>query len=349
MQLANKQRCQLKSRLPAQWGRTDHIPDACPCAQPTGSGKGNQLQLMNLSGVPLATESGRSRRSRIGGVTGASEETALGKVNAMNTGASFDSWTAGQSYEHYMGRWSRMVAGKFLTWLDAPTNADWLELGCGTGALTSTVLRQCSPRSILATDASEDFIAHTRQALVDPRLDFRTASAEALPADDASVDVVTSGLVFNFVHERPAALCEMLRVLRPGGLLSFYVWDYPGGGVGFIDAFWKAAASLDPEAAELDEGLRFPFCSADGLAALCAEAGIDDPDIAQIEIKTDFPDFEAFWHPFTLGSGPAPGYCLSLPAGRRVALKALLKKSIGHDGVGGLRARAWAVKARRPS
>lgn len=109
---------------------------------------------------------------------------ALEKGNAMNTGAAYDSWTEGQSYEHYMGRWSRRVADEFLDWLKAPADADWLELGCGTGALTSAVLRHGFPKSILATDASEDFITHARQAIVDQRADFRTAVAQDLPVDD---------------------------------------------------------------------------------------------------------------------------------------------------------------------
>ncbi|MEZ5747423.1 MAG: class I SAM-dependent methyltransferase [Paracoccaceae bacterium] len=266
----------------------------------------------------------------------------------MQRAESFDAWTAGQSYDHYMGRWSRMIAGEFLDWLDAPAKVDWLELGCGTGALTSAILGRCDPGSVLATDASGDFIAHAQAAITDPRAGFRTAVAEDLPADDESVDVVTSGLVLNFLPDRTAGLLEMQRVLRPGGLLSFYVWDYPGGGIGFIDAFWKAAASLDPEAARLDEGSRFPFCTRDSLARLCAEAGITAPELTAIEIVTEFLDFEAFWHPFTLGAGPAPGYCLSLPEEQRMALKAVLQERLGTDGPVHLRARAWAVKAKRP-
>ncbi len=99
------------------------------------------------------------------------------------------------------------------------------------------------PRSIKATDQSSDFVAHAREALSDPRASFAVADALDLPADDASIDVITAALVLNFVPDRTAGLKEMCRTLRPGGLLSFYVWDYPGGGMGFIDAFWKAAAS----------------------------------------------------------------------------------------------------------
>lgn len=267
----------------------------------------------------------------------------------MRTAERYDAWTAGQSYDHYMGRWSAMVADRFLDWLNAPGAANWLELGCGTGALTSAILGRCAPGSVLATDASEDFVFHAQEAIMDPRARFRVAVAEDLPADDGSVDVVTSGLVLNFLPDRTAGLLEMCRVLRPGGLLSFYVWDYPAGGIGFIDAFWKAAASLEPEAAKLDEGSRFPFCTRNGLARLCSEAGIAGPEIAPVEIITEFPDFEAFWHPFTLGAGPAPGYCMSLPEERRMALKSLLQERLGMDAPVRLGARAWAVKARRPT
>lgn len=257
----------------------------------------------------------------------------------------FDSWSAGQSYEHYMGRWSRMIAKEFLSWLDPNKSAEWLEIGCGTGALTTAILDECEPSSILATDASEDFISHTRDTITDARVRFGTATAQNLPVEDDSVDIVTSALVLNFVPDRHAGLIEMQRVLRPGGILSFYVWDYPGGGIGFIDAFWKAAASLDAEAADLDEGTRFPFCTEEGLVELCSDAGLPDAEIAPIEIVTEFPDFDAFWHPFTLGAGPAPGYCMSLSEEQRKALRARLADRLDQGGPVNMTARAWAMKS----
>ena len=264
----------------------------------------------------------------------------------MTAGAEFDAWSAGQSYEHYMGRWSRKIAAEFLQWLGPPSDADWLEIGCGTGALTEAILQNASPRSIKATDQSSDFVDHARRLISDPRASFAVADALHLPSDDASIDVVSSALVLNFVPDRTAALNEMRRTLRPGGLLSFYVWDYPGGGMGFIDAFWKAAASLDDSAAELNEALRFPFCTPEGLSAMCREAGVVDASIEAIEVSTEFPDFEAFWHPFTLGAGPAPGYCMSLSGDRRDQLKERLGSARGTNGPVRLPARAWAVKAR---
>ncbi|RAI03932.1 SAM-dependent methyltransferase [Acuticoccus sediminis] len=255
-----------------------------------------------------------------------------------------DAWTAGHSYEHYMGRWSRVIAWRFLEWLDPPERRDWLEIGCGTGALTATILAKCDPASILATDQSDDFVRHAADTMHDERVRFETAEARALPVGDASVDIVTSGLVLNFIPDKPAALQEMRRVLRPGGLVAFYVWDYPGGGMGFIDAFWRAAAACDPAAASLDEGKRFPFCTAEGLKGLCEEAGLADIAVTPLEVTTRFDDFNAFWRPFTLGAGPAPGYCRNLEEPQREALKHKLAEEVGTDGAIELPARAWAAR-----
>lgn len=263
----------------------------------------------------------------------------------MDRSTEFDAWSVGNNYEQYMGRWSRRLAGRFLDWLAPPRDADWLDIGCGTGALTGAILERAKPRSILALDPSADFVAYARAGIADDRASFVVGDASALPAT-AGVDVVAAALVLNFIPDRVAALREMRRVLKPGGILSFYVWDYPRGGMGMIDAFWKAAAELDPRAAALDEALRFPFCTQDGLVALCRDADLAAPIIEAIETKTEFTDFDAFWHPFTLGAGPAPGYCMSLPVEAREALRQRLAERLGSGPIR-LGARAWAVKARR--
>ena len=212
----------------------------------------------------------------------------------MDPSTEFDAWSVGHNYERYMGRWSRQLAGRFLDWLEPPRAAAWLDIGCGTGALTAAILERAAPDSILALDPSADFVAYARRAIGDDRASFMVGDAMALPAG-ASVDVAAAALVLNFVPDRVGALHEMQRVLKPGGMLAFYVWDYPGGGMEMIDAFWKAATEVDPHAAALDEAFRFPFCTHDGLTALCREAGLAAPVVEAIEIETAFPDFDAFW------------------------------------------------------
>ena len=266
----------------------------------------------------------------------------------MGDAAKHDAWAAGRSYEAYMGLWSRLVAAAFLARLRPPAGADWVELGCGTGALTAAVVAACAPRSLLAVDPSEDFLVAARAAVPDPRVRFERGQGGALPMADGAADVAVSGLVLNFVPDRRAALVDLRRVLRPGGRLAFYVWDYAAGGLAFVDRFWKTAAELDPAAAALDEARRFPFTTRDAIAAECAGAGFDAVAVEPVEIDTVFADFADFWTPFTLGAGPAPGYCASLDPERRAALRDALEARLGSGGPIAMRARAWAAHGRAP-
>lgn len=263
----------------------------------------------------------------------------------MQEKSQFDAWRAGDAYDAYMGRWSRVIADAFLDWVAPDPGLSWLDVGCGTGALTGAILERAAPRTVRAVDPSDTFVAHAAARYTDPRVRFRTGDAASLPFDLGRFEAVTSGLVLNFVDNRAAALREFQRVLEPAGLLAFYVWDYPGRGIGLIDAFWSAAQDLEPEAADLDESRRFADCTRDGLTALCAAAGLDGAEIAVIDKTSEFADFDAFWKPFTLGAGPAPGYCQSRPPALRAALKDELRRRLG-DGPIRLPLRAWAVKAR---
>ncbi|WP_248308481.1 class I SAM-dependent methyltransferase [Bosea sp. 124] len=137
--------------------------------------------------------------------------------------ARHDAWSAGDSCDRYMGRWRRKIAPLFLDWFDPPTGLDWLDVGCGTGALSAAIVAQCSPKSVLAIDPSEGFLQTAQAALADERIQFRLGDAQALPAKPGSVDVIASGLVLNFVPDRTKALSEMRRVGRPGALIGFYV------------------------------------------------------------------------------------------------------------------------------
>ena len=160
-------------------------------------------------------------------------------------------------------------------------------------------------------------------------------------------DVVVSGLVLNFIPDRGKALAEMTRVARRGGTIGYYVWDYPGGGVEFMRAFWDAATALDPSVADLTERRRFPFCTPDGLRDMAERVGLASVDCRPIEIPTVFKDFDDYWRPFTLGAGPAPGYCVSFPPEAQQRLREQLHARLPRteDGSISLKARAWAVKA----
>ena len=258
-----------------------------------------------------------------------------------------DSWQAGDSYDTYMGRWSRQIAPRFLDWLNPPGGLDWLEVGCGTGALSAAILDRCRPNSLISIDPSEGFLSKARTNVPDRRADFQVGDARALTLEDRSRDIAVSALVLNFVPDRQKALAEMKRVVRPGGTVAFYVWDYPGGGVEFMRAFWNAATALDPDARDLTEDKRFPYCTPEGLADLATKAGLNSVDHTAVEVPTVFKDFDDYWRPFTLGAGPAPGYCASLSPDARERLKEKLHESLprAEDGSIPLNTRAWAIRA----
>ncbi|HEX8025628.1 MAG TPA: hypothetical protein VF484_05455, partial [Candidatus Limnocylindrales bacterium] len=138
---------------------------------------------------------------------------------------------------------------------------------------------------------------------------------------------------------------EAHRVCRPEAIVAGYVWDYAGE-MQLLRRFWDAATALDPRAAGLDEGRRFPVAQPDLLAAAFRDAGFRDVDTAGIEVATVFTDFEDYWTPFLSGIGPAPGYVASLDDASRARLRDRLEQTLRRDSDGNidLVARAWAVR-----
>lgn len=259
-----------------------------------------------------------------------------------------DRWTSGDLYESYVGRWSRPVAREFLAWLGAPAGLAWLDVGCGTGALTETIAESRAPKRLVGIDTSAGFLDLARQRLGPHRAEFRQADAQALPFADGEFGRTVSGLMLNFVPDQARAAVEMARVLRPGGEVAVYVWDYAGR-MELMRHFWDAAAALDPRAAEIDEGKRFPICRPEALQKLLTAAGLADVETRAIDVLTVFRDFDDYWTPFLGGQGPAPGYCVSLPEDARAKLRARLRATLPTrpDGSIHLVARAWAVRGRK--
>ena len=168
-----------------------------------------------------------------------------------------DTWEQGWAYEEFMGRWSRMVAVEYLAWLAPLPKARWLEIGCGSGALTAAIVERASPSSLDAIEPSANFAA-TAQDRIGNQARIAVGNADALPFAENSFDVVVSGLVLNFVTPLDTAMAEMGRVAAPGGVVSAYVWDYAEG-MEMLRLFWDVARAIDSGAAALDEAIRFPL------------------------------------------------------------------------------------------
>lgn len=256
-----------------------------------------------------------------------------------------DNWIVGDAYEHFMGRWSRRVAEEFIHWLAPPPSWNWLEVGCGTGALTQAIFINADPNSVVACDPSPQFLTFASRSLANPAITFLVGGADQLPRREDGFDAVVSGLVLNFIPYPAEAVRSMSSRLRPGGMLAAYVWDYAEG-MQFLRIFWEEAVDLDPLAAELDERQRFPLCQPDALVNLLGGAGLGLVDSRAMEIAMPFPDFNSYWAPFLGGTGPAPAYVSSLHPKAREQLRLNLRQRLTPSGNGPfqLTARAWAVR-----
>lgn len=259
-----------------------------------------------------------------------------------------DVWQLADSYERYIGRWSRPIARQFVAELGVDHGGIWVDVGCGSGALTAAILALCDPARVAALDRSLEFVAQARQSSGDARAMFIVGDAVRLPLPGGTASAVVSGLVLNFVPEPELAVREMLRCVRPGGVIATYLWDYAEG-MQLIRCFWDAAIAIDPDASRLDEAKRFPLCQPEALEQLYRSAGADQVSVSSISIPTVFADFDDLWSPFLGGQGPAPTYAMSLPEEQRAALRERLRQTVttNADGSIVLLAKAWVMRGVR--
>jgi SAM-dependent methyltransferase len=260
-----------------------------------------------------------------------------------------ENWGSGEPYEQYVGRWSRSVAKEFLAWLRVAPGRSWGDVGCGTGALVGAILAECDPKTIMAIDRSEGFIAEAQRRTDDARVRFEIGDATAIPWPNRSCDVTVSGLVLNFVSDAESMTKEMARVTCSGGKVAAYVWDYAGG-MQMMRHFWDVAVELNPDDSALDQGERFPICQPEPLAGLFRGAGLTSVSVRPIDIPTVFRDFDDYWLPFLGKQGAAPTYLASLNEEKRDRIRDTLKTRLAPDAAGAIAmsARAWAVQGTMP-
>jgi len=259
-----------------------------------------------------------------------------------------DRWEDASSYERFMGRWSRALAHELVTRLDVAEGAAWLEIGCGTGALTTAICELGAPGRVVACDMASDYVDYCRENLRFPALEVVPVSPGSLPEHAGGFDAVVSSLVLNFLPSPVDSLTAMRDACRPGGLVAAAVWDYAEG-MEFLRIFWDTAGELDPATTTLDEGQRFRICRPEPLREAFAAAGLRGVVVEPVEISTPFESFEDFWEPFVHGPGPAPTYVSTLEEGARRRLEERLREILSRREPAGLRARAWAARGVRPS
>ncbi len=244
------------------------------------------------------------------------------------------------SYDRYMGRYSRQLAPLFADFAGVQAGQSVLDVGCGPGALTGELVNRTGAERTAAVDPSPAFVEACAQRFAG--VDARTAPAERLPWPDGSFDAALAQLVVSFLQDADQALGELRRVARSGGCVAACTWDY-GGGMEMLRAFWDAALELDPDAA--DEARVLRYTDPDSLTELWQRAGLSEVTTGPLVVEARYSDFDDLWLGLLTGTGPAGQYCVSLDPERQDALRAACSDRLGNPpGPFTLSARAWAVR-----
>ena len=219
-------------------------------------------------------------------------------------------------------------------------------MGCGNGAFSQLIVDRCDPASVDGVDpapAQLDF-ARTRPASKLAR--FHEGDAQALPLGDAQFDAAVMALVIFFVPDPAKGVAEMVRVTRPGGLISAYAWDILEGGF--------PLAPMQIELRALGVPPNFPpsveAARIDALTKLWRDAGIVDVQTRQITVQRTFESFDEFWD-ISLGGSSIGPKVRALPPDVLNTLRTRLRERLapGANGRITCSARANAVKGRLPS
>jgi ubiquinone/menaquinone biosynthesis C-methylase UbiE len=255
-------------------------------------------------------------------------------------------WDDAVGYEAYVGRWSREVSRQFVSWLNISGPARWLDVGCGTGAV-SEAIRHLSPEArIVGIDSSTAYVSDLRRRLGDGTVSTAISRAERLPFGRGAFDATVAGLVLNFV-DAAQVMDELRRVTVPHGTVAAYVWDYAGD-YQLVRLFWDAAAKVDPESHRHDPATKCEICSPEALREAFAAAGLANIDLFPLDAFAAFPDFEAYWRALDVRQGSLAAYLSAITPEQRRLIRAELARStpVADGGSIRLRLRAFAVRGR---
>jgi SAM-dependent methyltransferase len=197
----------------------------------------------------------------------------------------------GAAYEHGMGKWSLLAGNDFLDWVGPPPGLRWIDVGCGNGAFTELLIQRCAPSAAFGIDPSSAQLDYARTRPGAVGANFQEGDAMALPFPDDAFDAAVMALVIFFVPNPASGVAEMARVVRPGGIVSAYAWNFTSGGFpyGLIQEAMRAEGINPPRPPNM------AVAQEDALRTLWTDAGLDVVETCTITVQRTFRDFDDYW------------------------------------------------------
>lgn len=188
--------------------------------------------------------------------------------------------------------------------LDLRENMRVADVGCGTGVVARMVGEKLSPTSsVIGVDISVAMldVARAKSQALPCEFIWHEASADALPLDDASVDMLVSQHAFMLFPDKAAASREMHRVLRDGGKLYVSAWRHYSEQphyAALIDGLDRLVSAL---AANLMKSA-FQFETEDEIRTPLMEGGFQDVRVDTVKMDVRFPSADQFVRIVVAGS-----------------------------------------------
>lgn len=250
------------------------------------------------------------------------------------------------AYEKLMGRWSARLAPLFVRFAGVRDGQHILDVGCGTGSLSRTLLASGKAIRVVGVDPAEEYVDFARHGAADSRAMFQVGAAEKLPFPDGSFDAAMSLLVLQEFDAPGHAAREMARTTRRGGTVAACLWDFPNG-MPMFSLFWQAAEAAAPAAVARRRAAHPPSrFGLQALAELWTGAGLTEVRTAGLELSQEFSSFEDFWLPFLTEATPTSEFAMTVNRETCGELANTLRRiipDVRSDGSFVLPARALAV------
>ena len=229
-------------------------------------------------------------------------------------------------YDRHVGRYGPPLAAGLIDFAGVAAGDRVLDVGCGTGQLTAALAELAGAERVAALDPSTEAVEVCRARV--PGADVRVGSAESLPFDAGSFDAALAQLVINLVGDPPAAVSEMARVVRPGGVVAACFWDDER--MPLLRSYWDAAAEVAPaELAAVNAQAQVGLADTEVLRQWWEGAGLASVELGGFEVSAGYESFDDLFYSFAAGVGHSGGLFVSLEPGKQKAVREETRRRLG--------------------